>query len=77
MARLFLEGSLRLTHNLIENGLKIPDIFLASLNDFLLDYALRHREPSKKVPPQACPMCEKIFPCLCLLETNKYVPQWL
>ena len=44
-------------------------IFLPSLNDFLLDYALRHREP--------CPMCEKIFPYLCILETDKYVPKRL
>ena len=52
-------------------------IFLASLNDFLLDYALDAGNLQEKVRPQACPMCEKIFPYLCLLETDKYVPQWL
>ena len=54
---------------------KCTAIFLASLNDFLLDYALDAGNLEEKVWPHACPMCEKIFPYLCLLDTVKYVPQ--
>jgi len=55
-------------------------IFLVSLNNFLSDYALKNEDAGnfqEKVQPHTCPMCEKIFPYLCLLETDKYVPQWL
>ena len=44
---------------------------------FQLDYALDAGNLQEKVQPHTCPMCEKIFPYLCLLESDKYVPQWL
>ena len=45
-------------------------IFLASLNNFLSDYALDAGNLHDKVRPHACPMSEKIFPYHCLLETE-------
>ena len=53
-------------------------IFLASLKDFLSDYALKNEDAGnlqEKVSPYGCSTCDNLFLISTLLETFKYVPQ--
>ena len=59
---------------------KFRAIFLASLNNFLSDYALkicRGRKLSRKSPATRLSYVWENITYLCLLETDKYAPQFL
>ena len=59
---------------------KCKIIFLASLKDFLSDYALKNEDAGnlpEKVSPYGCSTCNNLFLISTLLQTFKYVPQWL
>ena len=57
---------------------KCKATFLASLNRFLSDYALKNEDAGnlqEKVSPYGCSTCDKLFLISTLLEIFKYVPQ--